>query len=317
MHTTRIILFGTLLLSLMVVQTRADTNFSTYLFDDPLTLLIWVQELNSETGDVIVNGVDMSGPPVPFVWNWGDGTVESSWFPGIHTYADLAANYICTVRADYAPEDSDSAQVVLRFTDPVVDPITLPDETRVFVPDTLVDLVSRMPGYPVPELEPFGDEFFTTMSRWIVEYALSVGSGMQNDMVNGDVFLIDGGFTQFILRDADFAGMYSLWYTSPVSFGAGDYAFSGSIQWSSFLHEMGHNATLNFPADYYYGGKIDGSANAIYSETMAQIFQYATAYELMNNGSQYGLAEDILTEIWISSISAISGSAQCLRSLRR
>ncbi len=70
---------------------------------------------------------------------------------------------------------------------------------------------------------------------------------------------------------------------------------------------MGHNATLNFPADYYYGGKIDGNANAIYSETMAQIFQYATAYELMNNGWEYGLSEDLLAEVWISSISAISG----------
>ncbi|MBC8424286.1 hypothetical protein H8E07_09205 [bacterium] len=43
---------------------------------------------------------------------------------------------------------------------------------------------------------------------------------------------------------------------------------------------MGHNATLNFPAVHDYGGKIDGYVNAIYSETMAQIFQYATAYEL-------------------------------------
>ena len=282
-------------------------SFEQYLFGDPVTLSIWVQELNEETGYVVVNGVDMSGPPVPFVWGWGDGVVESGWFPGTHTYTDTSTNYVCTVRADYAPGDSDSVRVVVRFTAPDVTPVALPDETSVSVPDTLVALISRMPGYGIPALTPFGDEFFTVMPRWIVEYALSVGAGMQNDMVNGDVFLVDGGFRQVILRDALFAGMYSLWYTSPVSFGAGDYAFGGSIQWSSFLHEMGHNATLNFPADYYYGGKIDGNANAIYSETMAQIFQYATAYELMNNGGAYGLPDNLLAEIWISSTSAISG----------
>ncbi len=286
---------------------RADINFSKYLFDDPVTLSIWVQEINVETGYVVVNGVDMSGPPVPFVWMWGDGNVSSGWFPGTHTYADTSMNYICKVVADYAPGDSDTVQAVVRFTAPDVIPVTLPDETRVSVPDTLVALVSRMPGYGIPNLTPFGDEFFTVMPRWVVEYALSIGAGMQNDMVNGDVFLVEGGFRQVVLRDALFAGMYSLWYTSPVSFGAGDYAFGGSIQWSSFLHEMGHNATLNMPADYYYGGKIDGNANAIYSETMAQIFQYATAYELMSNSAAYGLPGDLLEEIWISSISAISG----------
>jgi hypothetical protein len=286
---------------------NADFNFERYLFGDPLTLYVWLQDLNEETGDVVINGVDMSGPPVPFVWNWGDGVITSGWFPGTHTYADTSTNYVCTVRADYAPGDSDSVQVVVRFTAPEVTPIALPDETAVSVPDTLVELVSRMPGYGIPDFEPFGDEFFTTMPRWVVEYVLTASAGIQNEMVNGDVFLVDGAFRQYVFRDADFPGMYSLWYTSPVSFGAGDYAFGGSIQWSSFLHEMGHNATLNMPADYYYGGKIDGNANCIYSETMAQIFQYATAYELINAGGTYGLSEDILTDVAISSISAING----------
>ena len=296
-----------LLICLPAGPASADSSFATYLFDDPLTLSIWVQELNTETGYVVVNGVDMSGPPVPFVWDWGDGTVESGWFPGIHTYADTETNYVCSVRADYTPEDSDSVQVVLRFTAPDVVPVVLPPETHVAVPDTLVEFVSRMPGYLVPDLEPFGDEFFTIISREDVEYTLSVGAGMQSDMVNGDTFLVDGGFRQYVMRDSDFAGMYSLWFTSPVSFGAGDYAFSGSIQWSSLYHEMGHNTTLNFPADHYYGGKIDGNANAIYSETMGQIFQYATAYELMNEGGGYGLPDDLLMEIRLSTISAISG----------
>ncbi len=295
------------LLLMGATAARSDVNFSQYLFDEPMTLMAWVQEVNQSTGYVVVSGVDMSGPPVPFVWNWGDGNTSSSWFPGTHTYADTTRNYVCTVRADYAPGDSDSVQMVIRFAAPDVTPVALPDETRVCIPDTLVPLTSRMPGYGIPDFEPFGDEVFAVMPRWVVEYALSVGAGIQNEMVNGDVFLVDGGFRQYIFRDADFPGMYSLWFTSPVSFGAGDYAFGQTIQWSSFLHEMGHNATLNMPADYYYGGKIDGCANCIYSETMAQIFQYATAHEMMNNGAAYGLPDDLLMDIWTSSISAISG----------
>ncbi len=284
----------------------AERNFERYLFGDPITLYVWLQEQNEETGYVVINGVDTDGPPVPFVWDWGDGTVESGWFPGIHTY-DPGANHVCTVRADYAPGDSDSVQVVLWFTAPAVPPVPLPDETGVEIPETPVVLVSRMPGYGIPEFIPFGDEFFTSLPRATVEYLLSVGSGHQNDMVNGDVFLVEGGFRQVIFRDPVFPGMYSLWYTSPVSFGAGDYAFEGAVQWSSFLHEMGHNATLNFPADHYYGGKIDGNANAIYSETMAQIFQYATAYQLALDAPAYGLTDDLVTDVWNSSISAISG----------
>jgi hypothetical protein len=295
---------GFLLVTTRVAPAR---DFARHLFGDPVTLSIWVQDLDPESGQVVVNGVDTSGPPGPFVWSWGDGTVETGWFPQVHAYADLARNYVCTVRADYAPGDSDSAQAVVRFVAPAVTPVPLPEQTRVAVPDTLVSLLSRMPGYGIPELEPFGDEFFTTMPRATVEYVLSVGAGIQFDLVDGDVFLVDEGFRQVVLRDATFPGMYSLWYTSPVSFGAGDHAFGDSIDWTSFLHEMGHNVTLNFPADYHYGGKIDGNANAIYSETMAQIFQYATAYELVNAPAAYGLPEDLLAEIWISSVAAIGG----------
>ncbi|MBU0596361.1 T9SS type A sorting domain-containing protein, partial [Candidatus Bipolaricaulota bacterium] len=137
------------------------------------------------------------------------------------------------------------------------------------------------------------------------EYVLSVAASRQKSMVNDDVFLIDDGFRQVVLRDSDFPGMYSLWYTSPVSFAAGDYAFQGTVEWSSFLHEMGHNFTLNFPADYYFGGKIDGCANAIYSETMGQIFQHATAHEMINQGAEYGLSADLVFDIRQSAIQSI------------
>jgi hypothetical protein len=100
--------------------------------------------------------------------------------------------------------------------------------------------------------------------------------------------------------------MYSLWFTDPVSFASGDYGFEGSIDWTSLLHEMGHNYTLNSPAEYYYGGKIDGNASAIYSESMAQVFQHATAYEMINHGDDYGLSGDLIVDVKQSAVSSIN-----------
>jgi hypothetical protein len=281
-------------------------SFARYLFDEPSTLSTWVVELDHTTGYALVNGVDTQGPSIPFTWNWGDDVIESGWFPQSHVYEDVSRNYVCTVTAHYAGGATDSTQVLVRFVPPEVNPVPLPDETAVSVPDTLVELVSRMPGYGIPDgLTPFGEESFTDVPRPVVEYVLSVAADVQKDMVNGDVFMIDGGFRQVVLHEPGFGGMYSLWYTSPVSFAAGDYAFEGTVQWSSFLHEMGHNLTLNFPAGYYYGGKIDGCANAIYSETMAQIFQHATAYDIANLGASYGLSADLIFDVEESAVQSI------------
>jgi len=149
-------------------------------------------------------------------------------------------------------------------------------------------------------MSDFEDEFFPVIPRETIEYILSAAASIQMELVNNDVYKIDGGFRQVMLRDGPFRGMYSLWYTNPVSFGVGDYGFRGTIKWSSFFHEMGHNFTLNTPANYYFGGKTDGHANAIYSETMAQIFQHVTAYEIINNYKKYGLSEDLAREIRLS-----------------
>jgi len=159
-----------------------------------------------------------------------------------------------------------------------------------------VQLSSRL--YAIPEgLTSFDDSFFRTVPRSAIEYLLSVGAQVQYEMVNGNIVLPNGNFNQVLLRDAGFQGMYSLWYTTPVSFGVGDYGFQDPIQYSSFLHEMGHNFTLNFPANYCYGGKIDGWANAIFSESMAQIFAHAAAFEIINQQGAYGLADDVVSEL--------------------
>jgi len=72
------------------------------------------------------------------------------------------------------------------------------------------------------------------------------------------------------------------------------------------MHEIGHNFTLNSPADFYYGGKIDGNANAIFSESMAQIFQHAAAYEIINHADAYGFSADLVAEIQASAIASMN-----------
>ena len=281
-------------------------DFKKYLFGEPPSLNVFVDSLNSSTGQVVISGGDYRAPTTPFTWDWGDGTVNDGWFPQGHTYSDLSKNYILKVTAHYSDGVTDTVELIVRFVSPVISPVSLPPGIAVSIPATNVTLTSRMPGYGIPSsLTYFDDSFFGIIPRSTTEYVLTVAASIQKELVNDDVYLIDGSFRQVLLRYPSFGGMCSLWYTSPVSFGVGDYGFQGTIQWSSFMHEMGHNFTLNSPADYYYGGKIDGCANAIFSESMAQIFQHATAYELINNADDYGLSEDIIADIKQSAISSI------------
>lgn len=279
-------------------------DFSRYLFGEASTLSTSVVEINRSTGYVLINGGDSRQPTNPFTWDWGDGTVYDGWFPQSHTYSGLTENYIVKTIAHYSGGATDTAEAVVRFVAPDINPISLPPEVEVTVPDAMVTLTTRL--YDPPQgLVWFDDSFFDIVPRSTIEYVLSVASHIQKDFVNDNVYLVDGGFEQVVLRDPSFGGMYSLWFTNPVSFASGDGGFQGTIGWSSFMHEMGHNYTLNSPADYYYGGRIDGNANAIYSESMAQIFQHATAYEIINHGAYYGLSDDLIADVKASAVSSI------------
>jgi hypothetical protein len=149
-----------------------------------------------------------------------------------------------------------------------------------------------------PNLTFMQDACFGAISRQTLEYLLTVGATVQLDFVDWDVYLPDGTFHQVLLQDpAMLGGMLSLWFTTPVAFVASCTAMSGITDFPSMLHEMGHNVTLNFPAGYQYGGRIDGNANAVYSETMAQIFAHAALYEIINEGDSYGLPPEILADL--------------------
>jgi hypothetical protein len=289
---------------------RAGTfDFKNQVFGSPSSLAVNVQSVDTGTGRVVANGVDSQGPTTPFTWDWGDGSAPvSAWFPAQHVYSDPTKNYIITVTSHYSGGGTDTAQVLGRFAAPAISPIAIPSDVAVTIPASDVTLASRMPGYvPPATLTHFDDAHFGVVPRSTIEYVMGVGASIQQDLANQNVAPVNGGFQQVVLRDSNLSGggMYSLWYTTPVSFGAAAAAMQGSIQYSSFMHEMGHNVTLNSPGAYYYGGKIDGNANAIYSESMAQIFQHATAYEMINHADAYGLGEDLVLDLANSATSSM------------
>lgn len=271
-------------------------DFKRYLLGPQSTLEVFVESIDISSGTVQFNGGDSRCPTIPFTWSWGDGSISEEFFPPIHTYADKDRNYIVRVTAHYSDGSEDSAEVVVRFVSPSISPIELSPNIGVHIPDHMISLGAHYYG-PPNWLTYFDDTFFSTVPRSTIEYVLSVAATVEMDFVNDNVYLFNGMFEQYMFRDASFGGAYSLWYTDPVTFGAGDGYLAGSIGYSSLFHEMGHNFTLNSPADFYYGGKTDGQGSTIFSESMGQIFQHAAGYEIVNHHQFYGLSDDLMEEI--------------------
>ena len=285
-------------------------NFERPVVGAQSSLTLFPSSVDAATGAVTINGVDTQCPTIPFTWDWGDGTpTEDAWFPAAHVYADTTQNYVVTVTAHYSGGETDMTEGLVRFVSPIIAPVTLPETVEVVIPDHETTLSHhRMPTYAPPDsLTYFDDAAFGITPRSTLEYVLTAGASVQAQLVGDNTYMANDTFHQVLLRDADLSGasMYSLWYTDPIGIGAGTGALQGAIPYSSLLHEMGHNVTLNFPEEYYFGGKIDGLANAIYSETMAQIFQHVTAYELVNRADQFGLPSDLAVEIGQSATSTM------------
>jgi hypothetical protein len=276
-------------------------DFSREILGTPGTLFAWLVSLDGGTGQVEINGVDTSPLSAPFTFDWGDGSTTNAYYPQSHTYGSTSRNYVLRVTAHYSGGGSDDVELVIRFVAPQLTSVPFPAELAVTIPNPAPVLGTRL--YPPPSnLLGFDDSFFGPMlGRQDVEYLLSQAAAVQYAILAGDVERVDGAFHEVILRDPTFSGAYSLWFTTPVSFAANDTYFQGTPGYSSLLHEMGHNFSLNAPAAFRYGGRIDGPANAIFSEAVAQMFQHATAYELVNNGARYGLPADLSQDIAESS----------------
>ena len=228
-------------------------------------------------------------------------------FPGSHTYANTGSNYVVTVTAFYGSGQTGTAQVVVWFEPPSLQPALLPSDTAVTIPTSPPTLVSRN-GYGFSAtLTNFGPSAFGVVPQAAIQYVLTAAAAMERDFVNEDYTPVNGQFQQVVLCDPSFAGYYSLWYAAPVAFSGGNAnALAGSIPWAFYFNEMGKNFTLNSPASFCYGGRVDGDANAIISESLGGIFEIATAYELINHATELGLSPELVTDIRNSALAALS-----------
>ncbi|MEZ0609888.1 BACON domain-containing protein [Fibrella sp. WM1] len=293
-----------LFLNLLTLTASAQTeifNYKQAISGKARTLSVTINSINRTTGEVEFGGVDSRGPTTPslfFTWIWGDGTSTIGFFPQTKRYTDVTKNYIAKVVSTYSATEKDTVEVLVAFITGKVSPVALDPKLNVYLPSQPVPITSSN-NYGVPAaLRPLPDAFFTDVSRADFEYLFRIGANIEYDFVNGNLVMPNGKFEQYALRDSTFSGAYALWYARPVVFGIGNGYINGiDTDFSSMYHEMGHNLTLNFPANYPYGGKTDGPANAIFSEAIAQIFQYSTGYEVMNNYQKYGLDDTWLFKL--------------------
>ncbi len=267
-------------------------NFASAISGPPPSLTVFVQHASPLTGAVVINGVDTAQPQVPFTFEWGDGVSTSTFFPASHTFADTGRNYVVRVTAHYPGGATGEAAVLIWFRIPKIQYVPLDPLLAVSIPQTVPVFGTRL--YPVPTgLIAVPEAAFWDFTRSDSEYLLSIAAQVQHGYANHDVEQVGPGFQQVVVGDPGFPqGMYSIWYSTPVAFAVGQSGPQLEFQLSSFFHEMGHNVTLNSPAAFRYGGRIDGNANAIFSETMAQIFQHATVYDLVRDGAVFGLGCD-------------------------
>lgn len=78
-------------------------------------LTLGVPAIDRKTGTVTINGVDTNMPDTPFTWSWGDGKMDTGFFPATHTYADRSTTYTVTVTAHYLGNYTTSAKTVVAF----------------------------------------------------------------------------------------------------------------------------------------------------------------------------------------------------------
>jgi hypothetical protein len=283
-------------------------TFAPYLRLDAAAHTLSVGDVRIEGRVVRVNGADSAQPTTSFCFDWGDGKRTEGWFPATHEYEHIDHNYVLSVTARYG-DRTDKVTADVRFMPARYTYERLPTiPRRVFVPCEDTALGSTMPGYDPPRgVTCFEDAGLCPVPRDVIEYVLDVGHHIQMDLCNADV-TPKAATRQVVLKQTQFGGCGSLWFTDPVSFICHPNYLSNEVDFSSLLHELGHNLTLNSPADYRFGGKTDGPMNAIVSETLANIFQHATIHIILNTDGHFGLSDDLcrrLSECGIRSVGVI------------
>lgn len=286
-------------------------NYKKYTTGLASSFGVKVQTINRTTGEVIVSGaVDDNRRPftLPIIFIWGDNTPNTvGYFPQTHRYSAFGQNYTIRAVADFPNNQKDTAAIFVDFTKSKLTPISIDPKFKVTIPNQVVSLPIRNSSN-VFTRSYFNDSYFKgPFTRAEVEHILSAGNAIEFDLANGNVYQFNGKFEQYMLRDSSFGGGYAISYTTPVSLVLNDRYIDESqepIGFTSIMHEMGHNMTLTMPANFLIGENIGGPGASIYAETMAQIFQHAVGYEMVNNPDKYGLdavATNILRTDFMSS----------------
>ena len=292
--------------SLLIAQKPGPAScYSSLLTGPPPTLSASVQSIDSN-GTVVVNGGDTAQPSTPFKWAWGDGSSTSGFFPQQHVYADTSQNYDVTITATENNGTTQQVSFPVFFTAPTITPQTF-SEVSFQIPSQSVTLQAHWPYPPPTDVEPFPDSSFPEYSRSDMEYVLAAVSSIDYTFANENSFLLNGQFTMDMLEGTDFGGGSSFWYTTPMSVGYGPTVVGPSPQWYILFNEIGKDATLNSPQSLTFGGNTDGDASEIYSETMGDIFSYASGCQLISNATAYGLGPDVELDIQNSMLSGAAG----------
>lgn len=261
------------------------------------TLSAQVQTLDGSTGVVTINGYDAGMPNQPFRFDWGDGSTTFGFFPQNHQYALPSGNPIIRVTAFYPNSTSDWVDVLVPFS-----ALTVSTQfSHARFPVELASAPLLLPGQPGFGSQTIGAidaQSWASVERASVQSVLIAALAIQSDLLDGWHVEFGGQFAHMVGSQSSFPGSgMSLWFTQPPSSVFGASFLGDKVPWSSILHEMGHAATLNFPRGYRFGGRIDGNANAIYSEAMAQIFQHVTAHELVVRAADFGLSPELVLDV--------------------
>jgi len=309
LHRTSLFCLLVLVSSRSLAQT-AMFDYKRYVTGTPATLSLNFPTTNTATGAVTINGGDTRPLAAPFQWTWGDGSVTNGYFPQSHTYADRGRNYVVKVTSSYAGGGKDSLDVAVWFVPPAITPITIPAALAVTIPETVPGITTRL--YTPPAwMTAYTKSMVSDAVRPAYSYVLRLGAMIEYELVNGDVYNANGSYAQVVLRDTTVAsGGYAMWCTNPMLVCLGDRA-RYQFEYATCFTGMGFNFALNSPAKYYYGGRIDGNANAIFTETVGEILSVSAGYEIINNYKAYGLPPEVMVNI----TSSMAGSVMYYRSL--
>jgi len=232
-----------------------------------------------------------------FSFSWGDGTFNEGSFPQRHTYPGADRNYVLKMRSRHRDGTTERVTTAVCFLSDRPKPADPAPLLRVAIPEARGPITSHFPRYDCPaNMSTLPDSAFGAMPRSMIEHYLSLGATIQDDLANRNYLKSDGAFPQEILS---LSGGYggSLWFLTPAVAAFSPDAFRQTVPWGACLHEMGHNVTLNMPARYHFGGRSDGPANAIYSETMANLFSLVTCAEMINARARLGIPLDVAIDL--------------------